>query len=152
MSAITTQIDVAAGDRLSFDYAFALDDDEGNPVVDGDRAFFTVDGRTFKIGTTLITFPNDPAAPTVDNLRPGDFFEFEYRFEKAGTFQIGLASLENLDEPGAEPGPFSGDGDAFASSLLVDNVRLTPIPSPSAAAAGGVMMLVLGMRRRRHAG
>lgn len=126
-SALWQTIDVKAGDRLSFDWAFATID----PRI-GDYAFVTFDGAVQALADlrAVSVFDNGIAFSPPAN--------FSRTFMLAGRLTLGFGVVDIDDELGT-------------SVLLLDNVQLTaavPEPGSWSLMLGGLALLLRRARAR----
>lgn len=129
-SAITQTFNVNAGDTLSFSYKFLTN--EGSFL---DYAYFAINGTKFNL------------AQVANATTPSSPFSFETSL-LTGTHFFNTGGSVTLSFGVVDIGDFN-----TTSALLIDNVALTPIPEPAAAAAlmaAGILGFT-ALRRRRAA-
>ncbi|HIK03605.1 MAG TPA: PEP-CTERM sorting domain-containing protein [Trichormus sp. M33_DOE_039] len=111
-SAIKQTITVNAGDVLTFSWNFLTDDDSGDQNYN-DFAFFSLSNVNQLANTydaTILSF-SDLAQQT-------GYQSYSYNFTTAGTYTLGFGVVDVGDT-------------TVNSALLVDNVKLTPVPEPT---------------------
>jgi len=125
-SAITTNLNVRKGDRLSFDWNFLTND------IFDDYAFFVANG----VLTRLANVTNANNASSLFNSETGTK-TFNYTFAKAGNYQVGIGVVDI--------GDFSS-----TSALQISNAQIEPVPEPltilGTVVAGGFGVM---LRRKR---
>ena len=125
-SAITTNLNVRKGDRLSFDWNFLTND------TFDDYAFFVANG----VVTRLADVSNALNSSTNFNSETGAR-TFNYTFANAGNYQVGIGVVD------------IGDFNS-TSALQINNAQTEPVPEPftilGTAVAGGFGVM---LRRKR---
>jgi hypothetical protein len=122
----------SAFDTVSFDYNFLTDE---TPSVE-DMAFYVLDGTTFG---RIAGWPSEPMgvlSPTLFRTESG-YKSFSIPIPTAGSHFLALG-VTDLEDP------------TFNSGLLVDNVRLTPVPEPSTWVLFGTGLVLIGWRKFRR--
>jgi fibronectin-binding autotransporter adhesin len=129
IGAIYQDVNVLAGDRLSFRWSFTIAEQDNNY---NDRGFFTVVGANtnsvFELANAGVGFvgvgQNPIVASTGYQLRT-------YDFNTAGTYRLGFGSLNAID---GEKSP----------ALYLDNVsiagNINPVPAPA-----GIYLVLAGL-------
>jgi hypothetical protein len=125
-SAIKQSITVNAGDILTFNWNFLTD--ENTPSFFNDFVFLSVTNATQLADTFFISFN-----PGGFNQQTG-YQPFSFTFASAGTYTLGFGVMDVGDT-------------AVRSGLLLDQVAVTPIPTP--ALLPGLVGLGLGGWRKR---
>jgi hypothetical protein len=140
--AIKQTVVVQSGDQLVMQWDLAtLHAFPGGPAhrdfafaaVDGDPIFI-VDFRSHPFDL----MPNSTHG-TVPYLVHTGYHEFSCTFEESGAVSIGFGVM---DAGGAE----------YASMLMLDDIRIEPVPTPGTLALLGVLVPALVRRRRRRRG
>ncbi len=125
-SAITTNLNVRKGDRLSFDWNYLTND------TFDDYAFFVANG----VITKLADVSNAVNSSTNFNSETGAR-TFNYTFANAGNYQVGIGVVDI--------GDFNG-----TSALQINNAQTEPVPEPftilGTVVAGGFGVM---LRRKR---
>lgn len=120
-SAIQQSFTANAGDQLSFNWNFLSD--ENSNATGNDFAFLLFDGTLTRLANTFT--PLGPTA-TVFTYESG-FQPLSFAITTSGAHSIAFGAVDVNDALGA-------------SALLVDDVRVTAVPEPSA-----VMLLLAGL-------
>lgn len=139
-SAISQSIIVDNDDILNFDWNFVTTE---SSTTKQDTAFFTLRRASeapeffFLANPTPTPTTSAPAPYTTQTgyhtVNPSVPFTFDF----AGTYVLGFGVVNSEDAN-------------FPSGLLIDNVRVTAVPEPTALAGLGLVGLALTMRRRRR--
>jgi hypothetical protein len=122
-----------AFDTLTFDYNFLTDE---TPFGIEDLAFYVLDGTTFGRIDGWPTQEQGTLSPT-SFLSEFGYKHFSIPVPTAGSHFLALG-VTDLEDP------------TFNSGLLVDNVRLTPVPEPSTWVLFGTGLVFLGWRKFRR--
>ncbi|MGB6295514.1 MAG: PEP-CTERM sorting domain-containing protein [Rivularia sp. (in: cyanobacteria)] len=130
-SAITTNLNVRQGDRLSFDWNYLTNDSFD------DYAFFVANG----VITRLADVSNALNSSTNFNLETGTR-TFNYTFANAGNYQVGIGVVD------------IGDFNS-TSALQITNAQTEPVPEPltilGTAVAGGFGVMLRRKRSKKQA-
>lgn len=144
-SVIRRTITASAGDTLSFDYNF-LTTEFNDPEDHNDFAFVAIQSLSVLSDVAEVLSLTGNASNAVldpfflDPTYETGYRTFHYTFLTPGAYTLGIGVVDVGD-------------DFFPSGLLIDNVRLTPVPEPSAIALGLVGIAVCagyGIARRRR--
>lgn len=133
-SALSQVITVNALDTLTFDWNFLTAEGAGNPQ---DTAFFSL-GPTGAPPTFFLANPaNAAGGPVGIFARQTGYAGYSYQFADAGNYVLGFGVVNVTDAFGP-------------SALLIDNIKVTAVPEPTALAGLGLLGLSLTFRRRRR--
>ncbi|NJL78238.1 MAG: PEP-CTERM sorting domain-containing protein [Richelia sp. RM2_1_2] len=131
-SAITTNLNVRQGDRLSFDWNFLTND-----TLD-DYAFFVANG----VITTLANVSDASNSSSTNFNSETGARTFNYTFANAGNYQVGIGIVDI--------GDFSS-----TSALQISNAQTEPVPEPltifGTAVAGGFGVMLRRKRSKNQA-
>ena len=126
-SAITTNLNVQKGDRISFDWNFLTND------MFDDYAFFVADGVVTQLASVSDASMNSSSS---FNSETGTA-TFNYTFANAGNYQVGIGVVDIGDVNGT-------------SALQISNAQTEPVPDPltilGTVVAGG---FGISFRRKR---
>jgi hypothetical protein len=130
-SVITTEVvDVKAGDTLSFQWNFLTNELIDPNLTRNDFAFFTVVPTLAPLTATVNQLADTNStfmtSTTMSFQNETGFQTKSITFSSAGTFRLGFGVVD--------VGDF-----AATSGLLVDNVKLTPVPEPTSILGTAVM-------------
>ncbi len=166
-SGISQTVTVAAGDKVDFDWDFLTNQTFNDGTADSiapdarwnDFSFFSVSptgnpaqAQIFILADTFFGYAVDPGSPsgfdtgfTITPVTDPFISETGYRaFEASasagGSFVLGFGVGHVVQAGAADDGVNSG--------LLVDNVRLAPVPEPVGALTLGFGVLATTLRRR----
>jgi hypothetical protein len=142
-SAITLQLSMVAGDRISFDWRFVTSEpltgnnpDRGFVFVGLANGSPTISQALGQAGAGLV--PTGNGVANFDYMTP-NWATFTFTATTTGTYRIGI-------------GVGDGNVEARQSGLLVDNVVYVPEPGTTALlVAGGLFGVIAYLRRRRSA-
>lgn len=156
-SAIRRLVSGSIGDVLSIDYNFLTMEsggtDRGYVVLKGlgsmsgfrDLIFLQVSNAVFPSDVQLCERLDDPSLPSgyfcnhgLSTTQQSGWATQSFVLPGTGSYQLGLAVFEGTE--GSVP-----------SALLVDNLRLSPVPIPAAAWLFGGALGLLGVARRQSA-
>ena len=125
-SAITTNLNVRKGDRLSFNWNFLTND------TFDDYAFFVANGVITKLADVSNAVNNSTNFNSETGART-----FNYTFANAGNYQVGIGVVDIADVNST-------------SALQINNAQTEPVPEPftilGTAVAGGFGVM---LRRKR---
>jgi len=140
-SAISTVLNVNAGDIFSFDFDFGSNEPAYGLSAFPDYAFLTVNGLVLQLAGIGNT--STGAVSTLPFFAKTGLQSYSYTFTTAGTYTLGLGVVD-ID-------PFSGPfiPGSVSSGLFVSNGNITPIPTP-ALLPGLVGMGIAAWRKRKN--
>ena len=115
-TAIKTEVTANAGEILSFQWNFLTDEGQQTPFQN-DLVFFTVDDLGFVLTDVTNSLPNFIPSDTIFAQETGFQIENSFTFPTTGTFTVGFGVVDVEDF-------------TVKSGLLVDDVRVEPIPEP----------------------
>ena len=116
-SAIQQTFTAHAGDVLTFDWNFLTEEftSSFDPALFNDFSFVSIAKMVDGLADTNSPLFIDSLTPFLEET---GFQSFSYTVETSGTYSLGLGVLDD-------------DDDVVDSGLLIDNVKLTPVPEPA---------------------